>query len=160
MVTLRTITKGDWPLWQEVRVAALTDAPHAFKSRIADWHGSAREQWRASLTVPGSLHVVALRDGLPVGMVRGLPGDGGTRALRSLWVSPRARGQRVGDRLIGKVVTWARGSGATMLELSMIPGNAHALALYRRHGFVLTEALGEVLSDGVTREQVMARRLR
>ncbi|AKG45454.1 acetyltransferase [Streptomyces xiamenensis] len=159
MVRLHIITSDDWPLWQEVRVAALTDAPYAFKARLANWDRGGREQWRARLDLPGSHNVVALRGDLPVGMVRGIRGDRGTSELRSLWVSPAARGEGVGDRLIEAVAYWARQSGATTLGLAVIPGNASAIALYRRNGFVATGELGELLPDGVTREQVLARRL-
>ncbi|CAL9402469.1 hypothetical protein SUDANB171_01484 [Streptomyces sp. enrichment culture] len=159
MVRLHIITSDDWPLWQEVRVAALTDAPYAFRARLADWDKGGREQWRVRLAMPGSYNVVALHGDLPVGMVRGIRGDCGTSELRSLWVSPAARGDGVGDRLIEAVTQWARRSGATTLRLAVLPRNASAIALYRRNGFVATEELGELLPDGVTREQVWARRL-
>ncbi|MFI1567909.1 GNAT family N-acetyltransferase [Streptomyces sp. NPDC020490] len=160
MVTLHIITSDDWLLWQEIRVAALTDAPHAFKARLADWHRGGREQWRARLAIPGSYNVVALLGSLPVGVVRGIPGDGETSELRSLWVSPEARGHGVGDQLIEAVTTWALRSGSTTLKLAVIPGNESATALYQRNGFTSTGELGDLLSDGVTREQVMAKRLR
>ncbi|MCP9946011.1 GNAT family N-acetyltransferase [Streptomyces somaliensis] len=160
MVGLHIITSDDWPLWQEIRVAALTDAPHAFKARLADWHRGGQEQWRARLAIPGSYNVVALQGGLPVGMVRGVPGDGETSELRSLWVSPEARGNGVGDQLIEAVTTWALRSGSTTLKLAVIPGNGSATALYQRNGFIATGELGDLLPDGVTREQVMAKRLR
>lgn len=160
MVSLRLVTSEDWPLWQEVRLAALTDAPHAFRARLADWHRGGHRQWRARLAVPGSFNVVALRGRRPVGMVRGVPHDGETSELHSLWVSPEARGEGVGDRLIEAVTEWALGAGSTTLKLAVIPGNEPAVALYRRNGFVMTEEAGKLLPDGVTREQVMARRLR
>lgn len=160
MVSLHIITSDDWPLWQEIRVAALTDAPHAFKARLADWHRGGQEQWRARLAIPGSYNVVALQGSLPVGMVRGIPGDGETSELRSLWVSPEARGNGVGDQLIEAVTTWALRSGSTTLKLAVIPGNESATALYQRNGFIATGELGDLLPDGVTREQVMAKRLR
>ncbi|MGV9316554.1 N-acetyltransferase family protein [Streptomyces sp. NPDC003691] len=159
MASLRIITSDDWPLWREIRVAALTDAPHAFKACLADWHRGGQEQWRARLTIPGSYNVVALRESRPVGMVRGIPGDSGTSELRSLWVSPEARGDGVGDQLIEAVTTWALRSGSTTLTLAVIPGNESATGLYQRHGFITTGERGDLLPDGVTREQVMARRL-
>ncbi|MBT2529919.1 GNAT family N-acetyltransferase [Streptomyces sp. ISL-99] len=159
MVNLRVLTAGDWPLWQEIRVAALTDAPHAFKSRLGDWHRGGQEQWRARLAIPGSYNVVALRGSLPVGMVRGVPADAETSELRSLWVSPEARGDGVGDRLIKAVTKWALRSGSTTLKLAVLPVNKPAIALYQRNGFLTTEELGDLLPDGVTREQVMAKTL-
>ncbi|MEU5023085.1 GNAT family N-acetyltransferase [Streptomyces milbemycinicus] len=154
-----TVTEDDWPLWREVRLAALTDAPHAFKARLADWHTGGEEQWRARLALPGAYNVVALLDGRAAGMARGVPGGGRASELRSVWVSPEARGSGIADQLIAAVEAWARQSGATVLKLAVIPGNGPAIALYQRNGFVAMEELGDLLPDGVTREHVMAKRL-
>ncbi|WP_039938145.1 GNAT family N-acetyltransferase [Streptomyces himastatinicus] len=153
MVRLRVLTPEDWPLWREVRLAALTDAPHAFKTTLADWHRGGEERWRARLEMPGAFHVVALRDGRAVGVAGGVPGEGGVRELRSVWVGPEARGHGVGDRLIGAVEGWARRSGGTTLTLGVFPGNDAAIALYRRNGFV------DLSSDGVTGERLMVKAL-
>ncbi|SOD62643.1 Ribosomal protein S18 acetylase RimI [Streptomyces zhaozhouensis] len=159
-MSLRVVTSDDWPLWRDLRVAALTDAPHAFRARLADWESGGREQWRARLATPGAHHVVAVRDGRPVGMVRGVPGDGPRSELRSLWVDSEARGAGVGDRLVASVTAWALRSGARTLRLAVVPGNEAALALYLRHGFVAVGAPGEPLADGVTRERVLDKALR
>lgn len=156
MVDLQVLTASDWPLWREVRIAALADAPHAFTSRLADWDKGGQEQWRARLAIPGSHNVVALRGGIPVGMVRGVPVDAETRELRSLWVGPEARGDGVGDRLIHEVTAWALQGGSITVKLAVISGNRPAIALYQRSGFVTTEEMGNLLPDGVSREQVMA----
>ncbi|MDH6706772.1 ribosomal protein S18 acetylase RimI-like enzyme [Kitasatospora sp. MAA19] len=163
MVILRILTTDDWPLWRDLRIAALTDAPHAFKARLADWHHGGEERWRARLHLPGAHHVAALLDGpdgTPVGLADGVPGADGVRELRAVWVGPQARGRGVADRLIEEVERWARASGGTTLRLAVIPGNEPALALYRRHGFTALAEPGEPLADGVTRELVMAKPLR
>ncbi|MFH0241793.1 GNAT family N-acetyltransferase [Streptomyces sp. HK10] len=160
MVTLRVLTTQDWPLWREVRRASLAEAPHAFKSRLEDWDRGGEEQWRARLETPGARHLVALLEGRAVGMASGLPADGGVRELRSVWVGPQARGHGIGDRLTAAVEAWARQSGGTVLRLTVIPGNDHAIALYRRNGFADTGEFGDLLPDGVTREHVMEKALR
>lgn len=160
MVSLRILSAGDWPLWREVRLAALTEAPEAFSARLADWHRGGERQWRARLELPGSHNVVALRDGRAVGVARGVPGRGGVHELRSVWVSGTARGQGVGDALLAEVEGWARRSGGTALRLCVLPGNAPAEGLYRRSGFLVSSERGELLADGVTRERVMSKALR
>ncbi|GAA1287336.1 GNAT family N-acetyltransferase [Streptomyces javensis] len=166
MVRLRVVTTDDWPLWRDVRRTALAEAPHAFKSRLADWHRGGEERWRARLEMPDAYHVVALLDGRAVGMAGGMPGDGDGDGdgrppeLRSVWVSPEARGQGVGGRLIAAVENWALRRGATALRLAVLPGNAPAIALYERHGFAATGEPGDLLADGVTRELVMVKALR
>lgn len=166
MVTVRQLDAGEWPLWRAVRLAALAEAPEAFKARLADWDHGGEARWRARWEHSGGCHVVALRDGRAIGMACGLPaqgdtgGEGGVRELRSVWVGPEGRGRGVADRLLATVEEWARRSGGTRLRLAVLPGNAPALALYRRHGFVATDEPGELLSDGVTRERVLAKTLR
>ncbi|MBA6441386.1 GNAT family N-acetyltransferase [Streptomyces sp. GMR22] len=170
MVRLRVVTTDDWPLWRDVRRTALAEAPHAFKARLADWHRGGEERWRARLELPDAYHVVALLEGRAVGMASGMPGDGDRDGvgdgdgrppeLRSVWVSPEARGHGVGGRLIAAVEAWALRRGATALRLAVLPGNAPAIALYERHGFAATREPGELLADGVTRELVMVKALR
>ncbi|WP_329388153.1 hypothetical protein [Streptomyces sp. NBC_01716] len=106
MVRLQVLTPNDWPLWRDARLAALTEAPHAFKSRVGDWHRGGEARWRARLETPGAYNVLA------------------------------------------------------SLKLAVIPGNSPAVSLYTRHGFVLAEERGDLLSDGVTREHVMVKAFR
>ncbi|SOE06596.1 GNAT family N-acetyltransferase [Streptomyces sp. Ag109_G2-15] len=162
MLELRTLESDDWPLWRELRLAALAEAPYAFGSTLAQWQGSGdrEERWRARLSIPGAHDLVALLDGLPVGMASGVPGEGAESVeLISMWVNPTARGKGVGDYLIQAVERWAAVRGATTLRLSVMPDNRKATALYERHGFTDTGEPGDLLADGVGRERVMAKRL-
>ncbi|UCM90470.1 GNAT family N-acetyltransferase [Streptomyces marincola] len=157
-VRLTVLTADDLPLWERARLAALTDAPHAFTVGLADWHAGGRERWRARLAIAGSLNVVALRGEEPVGMVRGVPRDGRRSELRSPWVGTGARGDGLGSLLIETVAAWAARSGAAALDLAVLTDNAPALALYRRHGFVPAGARGG--AGGAPGERMLTRALR
>ncbi|WP_406067437.1 GNAT family N-acetyltransferase [Micromonospora sp. NBC_01638] len=162
MIEMRVLTPDDWPTWRELRLAALTEAPEAFGSRLADWQGDGdREQrWRDRLAIAGSHNLVAVLDGRPVGMASGVPTpDPLVVELISMWVHPEARGRKVGHLLLDAVVHWARGRGADQLRLTVMPDNARAKALYLRAGFSRANELGDLLPDGVSREQVMLRPL-
>jgi ribosomal protein S18 acetylase RimI-like enzyme len=161
MIDLRVLEPDDWRLWRELRLAALAEAPYAFGSALADWQGEGdrEERWRGRLSLPGC-HLIAVLDGQPAGMASGVPdGSPGAVELISMWVSPAARGRGVGDALIGAVERWARQHGARTLRLSVMPGNAAALALYGRSGFTHTGEPGALLADGLRRELVMAKPL-
>lgn len=108
MVTLRVLATDDWVLWRSLRLAALADAPHAFKARIADWHRGEEERWRARLGIAGAYHVAAMLDGQAVGMASGLPADANIWELRSVWVSSSMSGCGIGTLLIMAIETWAR----------------------------------------------------
>src|SRR5213592_1915837 len=150
MIEMRAMGLDDWPVWRELRLAALAEAPHAFGSTLAEWQGEgdSEERWRARLGIPDSHNVVAVLDGRPVGMVSGVPADEPDAVeLISMWVSPAVRGQGVGDLLIGEVERWAMKGQARTLRLSVIPDNGAAIALYERRGFKDTAELGDLLPD-------------
>jgi ribosomal protein S18 acetylase RimI-like enzyme len=162
VIELRVLTPGDWAVWRELRLAALAEAPYAFGSRLSDWtcERDREERWRARLGIPGSFNVVAVVDGQPTGMASGLPAGEGVAELISMWVSPAARGQGVGDQLVEAVEQWARRELMTTLRLAVTEDNQNAAALYRRKGFTLTGELGDLMPDGVRREHIMAKSLR
>ncbi|MGA5708665.1 GNAT family N-acetyltransferase [Streptomyces cellulosae] len=127
MLELRTAEADDWPLRRELRLAARAEAPYAFGPTPAQWQGSGdrEERGRARLSTPGAHDLVALLDGLPVGMAGGVPGGGAEDVeLISMWVDPMARGKGVGDYLIQAVERWAAERGATTLRLSVMADNA------------------------------------
>ncbi|MEU0008322.1 GNAT family N-acetyltransferase [Streptomyces sp. NPDC006314] len=161
MIELRVLTPDDWVRWRELRLVALADAPYAFASALADWQGDGdrEERWRARLSIPDSYHVLAELGGRPVGMVSGVlePRDGAVDLI-SLWVAEEARGQGVGDHLVRAVVHWAVRRGAEVVRLAVTPGNVHAVALYRRHGFGDTGQLGDQMPDG-QQERLLVKRL-
>lgn len=81
-------------------------------------------------------------DRAPAGIVSATsPTTDRTVELISMWVDPFARGNGVGDALVGAVVEWARSSGARRVTLDVTEQNLHAIALYRRHGFAQTHVL-------------------
>ncbi|WP_203695139.1 GNAT family N-acetyltransferase [Catellatospora coxensis] len=161
MIELRVLAPDDWPIWRELRLAALAEAPYAFGSRLADWQGDGDrpERWRGRLEIPGSYNLVALLDGRPAGMASGVPTEDRVVELISMWVRPDARGRGVGDRLLAAVEQWARQERAQVLKLAVVEGNDAATGLYRRNGFQLTEEVGDLMPDGVRREQIMAKEL-
>lgn len=159
MVELRVLTPDDWPLWRELRLAALADAPDAFGSTLAEWRDADEDRWRARLSIPGARDLVAVLDDQAGGMVSGVRGDlPDSVGLISMWVDPTARGRGVGDRLVEAVARWGADQGAATLRLSVGPGNDWAVALYVRHGFRDTGE-GALRPDGVTRERILAKDL-
>jgi diaminopimelate decarboxylase len=57
-------------------------------------------------------------------------------ATLALVVADDRRGQGLGTALLAEAVRWARGVGVGKLVLSVYPSNRHAIALYRKFGFV------------------------
>lgn len=155
---LRVVTADDWSLWRVARLEALAGAPYAFGSRLADWEAAPEQRWRDRLSLPGSHNILAVADGVPVGMATGIPAEEGRSVeLISVYVGPAARGHGVGDALVTAVEHWARERRARRLLLDVVATNTAARRLYERHGLVV---VGEVPgSPGDVEELRMAKEL-
>ena len=156
-IELRRATADDWEAWRPVRLRALADAPHAFGSTLQDWANAPEHRWRTRLSIPGALDLLAVDTaaevpGTVVGMASGIPptGPDGPAELISMWVDPAARGRGVARALIEAIAVWAATSGATELELSVLPDNAVARRAYERVGFSARDEPGDPLPDGRT----------
>ena len=141
-IELRTVSADDWRVWRSVRLAALTDAPAAFGSRLEEWADAPEDRWRERLSIPGAIDLLAFNtDGTaPVGMATGIPSaDYDCRAeLISMWVDPAVRGRGVATVLIAAIAVWAARSGATMLTLFVMLENIAARRVYERNGFAVS----------------------
>jgi GNAT superfamily N-acetyltransferase len=126
VIDVRAIGADEWPLWRDLRLEALREAPDAFGASLVEWQGEGdtETRWRARLsTVP--FNAVAYLDGVPAGMASGTALDeDGTSELISMWVAPFARGHGVGEALVAAVIARAREEGATLLALDVVEGNA------------------------------------
>jgi ribosomal protein S18 acetylase RimI-like enzyme len=153
-VGIRRLAPADWAALREVRLAGLTEAPHAFASTLDRETGFDELTWRERLR--STVHLGAERSGTPaaglVGLVAGFPeplawsedGAAGTEPgpagrlvwhLASMWVSPEVRGQGVADGLVTAICELAGAQGATQMALWVTEVNPRALAFYRRAGF-------------------------
>src|SRR5437867_12247040 len=94
------------------------------------------------------IYTLSLHDALPIfvaadcndGRLLGMTGVCGTAAPKQahradiwgVYVRPDARGQGLGDRLVGAALDWARGRGLLLVTLAVIPGNHRARRCYAR----------------------------
>lgn len=133
---VRTVAPDDGPLWRDVRLSALADAPDAFGARLVEWEAADERRWRQRLEdVP--FNVVAVSDGLPIGQASGTAADEDGRVeLISMWVAPAARGTGTASALVDAVTGWARSIDAVAVRLSVRRTNGRAIRLYRRTDFV------------------------
>jgi len=160
---LRTASADDWRLWRAVRLAALTDSPGAFGSRLDEWADASEDRWRNRLSIPGAIDLLAVDvdSGSAVGMATGTPAtdSSGRAELISMWVHPSAREKGVASALIAEIAYWAAENGAATLVLSVMNDNLAARRAYERNGFVGLPKPGNGVPDG-DRELVMLRDLR
>ena len=141
---IRRAVPDDRAVLRRIRVEALTDAPYAFGSTLAETIGRPEQYWRDRITAWPQF--IAWAGTEPVGIAAGLaedpahtedPGQGasGSWQLVSLWVSPRARGNGIADRLVAAVGDCARADGAECLTLWVADASVRARAFYLQMGF-------------------------
>ena len=136
-VVVEVLQASQWMRARELRIRALTESPSAFGSTVERETTLAEEAWRARLT--SNLWVVAIVDGVDVGLAAGITLDGGAPELTGMWVDPGSRRTGVSTLLIDRVAEWARGLGAPTLYLHVVESNAAAIAAYERNGFELVD---------------------
>ena len=160
VVEIREITPDNWQAMRDVRLAALQEAPQAFGSTYAREAPFTREQWLARISdraVTYLAYVDAAAE--PAGIAGVYIEEDGTPELVSMWVSPSARGQKVGEALIEATADWARSRGHDTFYLWVTESNGPACRLYERCGFTATGDRQPLPSDPALPEIRMRRPL-
>ncbi|MTJ79835.1 MAG: GNAT family N-acetyltransferase [Telmatospirillum sp.] len=93
---------------------------------------------------PDCALLVGLLDEQPAGLVSVsviplMHRDPPVGKITALVVDDRCRGRRVGERLVSAALDFARGSGASMVEVVSSNHRAGAHVFYRRQGFSVPE---------------------
>jgi GNAT superfamily N-acetyltransferase len=151
-IEIRRVRRGDERRLRELRLRALSDAPAAFASTVdqdaalseSHWAGLAAESDRAQVAVV----FAAVRDERWLGLAAGrwFDPERGVVQLWGMWVDPRARGLRVGGRLVAEVDRWAQSHGARHLRLGVVE-EAAVEAFYERLGFTRTGETRPLVRD-------------
>jgi ribosomal protein S18 acetylase RimI-like enzyme len=161
MVLVREITADDWELMRDVRLSALAEAPQAFGSTYAREVAFGEPQWRGRISdrsVTFFAHDDDPAGSAPVGLV-GVYVEDGVADLVSMWVSPSARGRRVGEALVEAAARWAVARDFSELFLWVTEPNTSARRLYERCGFTATGEHAPLPSDPALTEIRMSRAL-
>jgi L-amino acid N-acyltransferase YncA len=129
---IKPMQPADWPEVQKIYIEGLQTGFATFETQTPEW-----EHWNNSHLVVGRL--VACLEGLVVGWAALSPVSSrmcyAGVAEVSIYVSPRARGQRVGWALMQALIKSAEEGGFWMLQSSIFVENAASLALHEKAGF-------------------------
>jgi len=156
------LSPDDWALFRDLRVAALTEAPHAFGSTLEMERQLREADWRIKLATRAQFIARAhgaAADALPLGTV-GAYLEVEVIDLISMWVAPGARRTGVGAALVERVVRHAQDLGCLEVRLWVSAGNVAAERLYTRCGFVRTGLVQPIRPGEPRGEAEMVRALR
>jgi putative acetyltransferase len=99
------------------------------------------------LGAPSVRFFVARRDGQALGCAGLRIDQAGWGELKRMFVSPEARGLKLGRRLLDRIEEEARREGLGWVRLETGIYQPEALGLYRSAGYVEREAFGDYVSD-------------
>lgn len=141
---IRTLQPNEATLFCEIRLRALAESPNAFGETLQQAQEQPNSYWEDltnSVTQPNR-HVMFLAEQAEqvVGFAFGLIDRKDARIghIGGMWVDPAFRAGGIGYRLVAAILDWAYQQKQNRLELWVTQGNAKAIKLYERVGFVDT----------------------
>jgi GNAT superfamily N-acetyltransferase len=140
VITVRAVRADEGPRLRELRMRALADAPEAFASTPEQESRLPDEHWSEMAAGGEEVGIYVAIDGESwIGMAAGrwFARERGVVQLWGMWVEPARRGERVGERLVAAMRSWATTRGARFIRVGVVDGSP-AIAVYERLGFVLT----------------------
>jgi ribosomal protein S18 acetylase RimI-like enzyme len=164
------LTPDHTPAYRDLMLEAYAGAPDAYTATAEERAAEPDSWWRQRVADPAGSTLCwgAFDDGDT--LVGSVALEFGTRPkarhkalLIGMYVQPAARGRGLGDALLRAALQAAQArDGIRVVNLTVTEGNAAAIALYRRHGFVAwgTEPRAIASGDGFKAKVHMALPLR
>ena len=147
-LTVRVLEEQDWPVYREVRLAALQESPGVFGGGYDHEAAADQTYWRSQLAA--ARRFVAESDGSPCGVVSvgSFQQEPGSVELFGLWVDLTARSTGVAGRLVDTAATLVAGEGATQMYSWAGTENGAAIGFATGFGFRVTSHRRPVTSGG------------
>jgi putative acetyltransferase len=105
----------------------------------------------AALAEPNVRFVVARRVGAAVGCGALVLGADGEAELKRMFVTPDARGRRIGSRMLEALEAAGKAEAVRVIRLETGVRQPESLALYRRHGYTERGPFGAYQRDPLSR---------
>jgi ribosomal protein S18 acetylase RimI-like enzyme len=162
LIAIEPITPQNLPLFKELRLRALQEAPYAFGSTYAREAAFTDFEWAARLDRWNGFRgvgFIALDSGSPCGIAGTLLDEKNPERadLVSMWTAPSHRQTGVGRLLVKRVLEWSAGRNVSTLLLMVTSNNAGAIRFYEKLGFARTGRTEAYPNDPAVTEYEMSR---
>jgi ribosomal protein S18 acetylase RimI-like enzyme len=147
MISVRRIKIGEGSLYKRMRLASLSDSPHAFATTLESANSRGLDSWneQADSAAVGVDRVTffAFFNDDPVGIAAFYRDDQNKDwgEVLQFWVDPAQRGGAVAGILIEEIFSWARKQAFKHLCAWVTKENERAIRFYRKYGFELTNEI-------------------
>ncbi len=141
-LSVKKIEASQGALLRELRLSALSDAPHAFAARLEDEvHKPAAEFEAEAIRQAGSetsTSFILFADNEPAGLIGAFFDRSPERRafICALWVHPKARHAGGGALLVRAATDWLARRGARAIHAWVVDSNVPAKRLYQSLGFL------------------------
>lgn len=156
----------NWREYRELRLNALRNEPQAYLTSYENARKEPGKNWKGYLqaAVDGESWMMFARAGeVLIGMVGAYQSDEGKTKQQieviAMYVDPGHRGQKIGTRLLEKLLGILKDAGKKSAHLECSAEQIPAVALYQRLGFAEVGRRRLVLGDGKEHELVAMERL-
>lgn len=132
LATVRAMTPADWPAVRAIYEDGIATRNATFETTPREW-----DEWNAGHLE--ACRLVAVHHDAVVGWAALSPIS--KRAVYSgvaevsIYVAAQARGQGIGRRLLGELISSAEGAGIWTLQAAVFPENLATIRLHRAAGF-------------------------
>ena len=143
-LSVRRAKAEDAALIRRMRIASLTESPHAFGARLCDVQAqpekSFEEDARRHSTSEVSTSFFVFSGAEPVGTIGAFfeRSESQRAFICALWVDPSCRGTSAASLLVAAAIEWLSDRGAENIFAWVANDNARAQAFYRKAGFSAT----------------------
>ena len=141
---IREFTPDDLELYMQIRLEALETNPDAFGSTAEDFKRQSpdfhQRRLKNNYESADLVFLCALDENRPIGMIGVVRNTHAKNrhiaTVIAVYVTPSARGQGVGAKLMDAIIERGRGmAGVEQLYLSVVSDNLPAIRLYQSRGF-------------------------
>lgn len=140
-VEVSILRVSDWETYKKIRLLSLQDSPDSYSSSYESEVKLTNEKWISRINYKASgkdaIPLVAKINGVAIGLAWGMHYNLEDKVayIYQMWVSPSARGMKVGKLLLSKVISWANKKNLQAISLDVISNNLAAFNLYKSAGF-------------------------
>ena len=134
---IKKLSNADVDMFKAIRLEALRNEPENYASHARDWEDLSPQDWL--LRMSDCTVFVALKEGVPVGIMALMPNRPSKMAHRAtlimVYVRKSERGTGLAARLLGKITQYANELGVSQIELTVSAENSAAVQFYLKQGF-------------------------
>jgi RimJ/RimL family protein N-acetyltransferase len=158
-ITIKQLAPDDWLEFSRVRLKALLTDPKVFGSNYERESKMTKDEWRSRLSAADNAIFLIYEGEKPIGMT-GVSVDRNdptkkTALLWGSWLEPEFRAKGLSELMYRTRIEWAKQQPSVeKIVVSHRVSNLSSKFANQKHGFVFTNKIEKVWTDGATEDEI------